>query len=106
MREIPVPDSDVKSDGHLPIKVEIGAKATVDLKAEVPKESMGRLVDALTDAIRPWTEARGLRADQIRLHPVLLSARPAVQAGQGLYGGLQGGLPGHDSDGGRCPVHL
>jgi hypothetical protein len=39
----------------------------VDIKAELPKESTGRLVDALTDIIRPFSETRGLRADQIRL---------------------------------------
>jgi len=33
----------------------------------VPPKSTGRLVDALTDIIRPFSEARGLRADQIRL---------------------------------------
>ena len=45
-----------------------GAKATLEIKAEVPKESAGRMVDALTDLVRPWSEARGLRADMIRLH--------------------------------------
>jgi hypothetical protein len=43
------------------------AEAKLDIKAEVPASSAGRLVDALTDIIRPFTEARGLRADQIRL---------------------------------------
>jgi len=47
------------------VDVELSAKA--ELKAEVPASSMGRLVDALTDAIRPFTEARGLKADVIRL---------------------------------------
>jgi hypothetical protein len=51
----------------LPVKVELGAKASLGIKGEIPTESMGRLVNALTDAIRPWTEARGLKADQIRL---------------------------------------
>ena len=54
-------------ESNLPVKVELGAKASLEIKGEVPKESMGRIVDALTDAIRPWTEQRGLRADQIRL---------------------------------------
>src|SRR4051812_36499349 len=49
------------------INVDFGASAKAELKAEVPASSMGRLVDALTDAIRPFTEARGLKADQIRL---------------------------------------
>jgi hypothetical protein len=49
------------------VKVEFGAKASLEIKGEIPTESMGGLVNALTDAIRPWTEARGLKADQIRL---------------------------------------
>jgi hypothetical protein len=54
---------------NLPVKVEFGAKASIEIKGEIPKESLGGLVNALTDAIRPWTEACGLKADQIRLHP-------------------------------------
>jgi Abortive infection alpha len=49
------------------LSVDIAAKASLELKAEIPKESMGRALDALVDIIRPFTEARGLRADQIRL---------------------------------------
>jgi hypothetical protein len=53
----------------VPISVEFGARAEAEfeLKGEIPSNSLGRLVDALTDAIRPFTERRGLRADQIRL---------------------------------------
>jgi Abortive infection alpha len=56
-----------KSD--LPISVDIAARAEAKLnvKAEVPSKSVGRLVDALTDIIRPFTEARGLKADILRL---------------------------------------
>ncbi|MGY4233043.1 hypothetical protein ACVIIW_001990 [Bradyrhizobium sp. USDA 4449] len=50
-----------------PITVELGATAKVEVKAEIPKESLGRTLDALVDIIRPFTEARGLRADQLRL---------------------------------------
>jgi hypothetical protein len=50
-----------------PISVAIGLKAGLEVKAEIPKKSVGRLVDSLTDMIRPFAEARGLRADQIRL---------------------------------------
>lgn len=39
----------------------------VNIKTEIPKESSGRLIDALTDIIRPFSERRGLKADQIRL---------------------------------------
>ncbi|WP_114388871.1 hypothetical protein [Notoacmeibacter marinus] len=49
------------------INVDLGLSARAEIKGEVPSTSMGRLVDALTDAIRPFTEARGLRADQVRL---------------------------------------
>lgn len=37
------------------------------IKANIPSQAVGRLLDALTDAIRPFTEERGLRADEIRL---------------------------------------
>lgn len=47
------------------VNVDIGAKA--ELRAEIPAISSGRLIDALTDIIRPFSESRGLRADQIRL---------------------------------------
>lgn len=53
--------------GLLPVNVDVGLSARAELKAEVPSTSMGRLVDALTDALRPFTESRGLKADQIRL---------------------------------------
>jgi Abortive infection alpha len=56
-----------KSENKLPVSVEIGAKATLEIKTEIPKESTGRLVDALTDIIRPFSEARGLKADLLRL---------------------------------------
>lgn len=54
-----------------PVSIELGASAKAEFKAEIrgeiPSSSMGRLVDAITDAFRPFTETRGLRADQIRL---------------------------------------
>jgi hypothetical protein len=52
-----------------PVTIDIGARAEAkfELKGEVPSSSLGRLVDALTDAIRPFTERQGLKADQIRL---------------------------------------
>jgi hypothetical protein len=40
---------------------------SVNVKTTVPAKSSGRLLDALTDIIRPFTERRGLKADQIRL---------------------------------------
>ncbi len=49
------------------VNIDVGLSAKAELKAEVPASAVGRLVDALTDAIRPFTEARGLKADVIRL---------------------------------------
>ncbi|MFG1375370.1 hypothetical protein [Xanthobacter autotrophicus] len=53
------------------VRLDIGASARAELKAEVkieiPSASSGRLVDALTDIIRPFSESRGLKADHIRL---------------------------------------
>jgi hypothetical protein len=60
-----------KDNQQPPVKVDfgahIGAEAKFEVKGEIPSSSLGRLVDALTDAIRPFTESRGLRGDQIRL---------------------------------------
>jgi hypothetical protein len=50
-----------------PLNVEIGVGAKAEIKAEIPTSSAGRFLDALTDMIRPFSERRGLRADQIRL---------------------------------------
>ena len=58
-------DKDFKS----PLNIDVGAKdeAKFEVKAEVPATSAGRFVDAVTDVFRPFSERRGLRADQIRL---------------------------------------
>lgn len=52
-----------------PVTIDIGASAKVslDIKTEIPKESSGRLLDALTELIRPFSERRGLIADRLRL---------------------------------------
>lgn len=52
-------------DVQLGLKAEASAK--LDVKAEIPPDTTGRMVDALTDIIRPFSEKRGLKADQIRL---------------------------------------
>lgn len=49
------------------IDIAISAKASLEVKTEIPAQSTGRLVDALTDIIRPFSEKRGLKADLIRL---------------------------------------
>jgi hypothetical protein len=49
------------------LSVDIAARATFEVKAEIPKESTGRVLDSLIDIIRPFTEARGLKADILRL---------------------------------------
>jgi len=58
-----------KPDHGMPVKIDVGASAklSIDVKADIPPAAAGRLVDALTDIIRPWSEGRGLRADLIRL---------------------------------------
>jgi hypothetical protein len=52
-----------------PVNLELGARAEakLEIKAEIPSASVGRFVDALTDLFRPFSEARGLKADLIRL---------------------------------------
>lgn len=59
----------MSDESPTPVKVDLGlsAKAELKINAEIPSESTGRIVDALTDVFRPFSEARGLRADQIRL---------------------------------------
>jgi hypothetical protein len=50
-----------------PVNIDVKAGARIDLRAKIPSTSVGRFVDAITDLFRPFSEARGLRADQIRL---------------------------------------
>jgi len=42
-----------KDDGGSPFRVELAANAKLEVKAEVPTQSVGGFVDALTDLIRP-----------------------------------------------------
>ena len=74
----------VASEEKPPVRVDLGvrAEAKLDVKATVPDSSMGRLVDAITDVLRPFSEARGFRADQIRLQRedvAIMIARKAKQ---------------------------
>ena len=57
------------ADQELPVKVDVGlsAKAEIQVKAEVPQKSAGNFLDAITDIFRPFSEARGLKGDIIRL---------------------------------------
>ncbi len=59
----------MSDDSKSPISLDLAAKieAKFEAKTEIPSESAGRMLDALTDLIRPFSEARGLKADQIRL---------------------------------------
>jgi hypothetical protein len=50
-----------------PMSIDVGLKAQLQVEAKIPKKSVGRLVDSLTDIIRPFTESQGLKADQVRL---------------------------------------
>jgi hypothetical protein len=58
-----------KTDPEVKVDIELGAKASLEAKVstEIPSKSAGRLVDAITDIFRPFSERRGLKADQIRL---------------------------------------
>ena len=60
----------MSDDPKIELALSAKAKAEVSLRAEIPADAMGRLVDSLTDIIRPFSEKRGLRADQIRLQRV------------------------------------
>ena len=64
-------NDDPKGKTDIVANFDVGLKASAEFKAEIkteiPKEDTGRLVAALTDVIRPFTEARGLKADLLRL---------------------------------------
>jgi hypothetical protein len=58
-----------EKEPKLTVDFGLGAKASLEAKVstEIPAQSTGRLLDALTDIIRPFSERRGLKADQIRV---------------------------------------
>jgi len=58
-----------ENDPKVAVDIGLSAKASLEVKVstEIPAQSTGRLLDALTDIIRPFSERRGLKADQIRL---------------------------------------
>ena len=58
----------------LPVKVSV--------KTTIPAKSSGRLLDALTDIIRPLTETMGLKADLIRLQREEVALKVAMLAVQ------------------------
>ena len=53
------------------VDIQVGLSARASLEAtvstEIPAQSTGRLVDAITDLFRPFAERQGLKADLIRL---------------------------------------
>jgi len=59
----------MSSEPKLPLNLDVPAKAEASLKVEatIPEASTGRVIDALVDIIRPFSERRGLQADNIRL---------------------------------------
>ena len=71
---------DIENQKKAPISVDFGVKASLEVKAEIPPATTGRLVDALTDIIRPFTEKRGLKADQIRLQREDIALKIAKKA--------------------------
>lgn len=52
----------------------------LSVKTTIPSKSSGRLLDALTDIIRPFTERRGLKADILHLQREEMAYRVAVLA--------------------------
>lgn len=57
------------NDPKVAVDIGLSAKASLEAKVstEIPAQSSGRLLDAITDIFRPYSERRGLKADQIRL---------------------------------------
>lgn len=49
------------------IESPVSAQLKAEIKTEIPASASGRLVDAITDIIRPFSEKRGLKADLIRM---------------------------------------
>ncbi len=86
-----------KSGTPINIDLGIGAKAELraEFKGEIPQSSMGRLVDAFTDAIRPFTESRGLKADQIRLQreDVMIEIAQKAQRRLAIDGSTPNAIP-------------
>jgi hypothetical protein len=64
-----MPKNQEKKNSPVEIDVGISARASVEARVstEIPTLSTGRFVDAITDIFRPFSERRGLKADQIRL---------------------------------------
>jgi Abortive infection alpha len=60
-------DPETSSIPSVKIEAGISAKASLEVKAEVPKESMRKIIDSIIDIFSPFIEKRGLRGDQIRL---------------------------------------
>ena len=54
----------------------------ISVRTSIPAESSGRLLDALTDLIRPLTERMGLKADLIRLQREEVAYRVAELAAE------------------------
>jgi hypothetical protein len=53
-----------ENGSRVDLEVGLSARASLEAKVstEIPAQSTGRLVDAITDWFRPFTESRGLKA--------------------------------------------
>ncbi|WP_144404570.1 hypothetical protein [Belnapia sp. F-4-1] len=51
----------------MPIESPVSLQLKAEVKTEIPSASTGRLMDALVDIVRPFSERRGLKADLIRV---------------------------------------
>jgi hypothetical protein len=49
------------------VNLAISARARLEVTTDIPSQSSGRFLDSLTDIFRPFSERRGLKADQVRL---------------------------------------
>jgi hypothetical protein len=79
------------------VNVGISAKASFEARVstEIPPQATGRLIDAVTDIFRPFSERRGLRADQIRLQreDVLLEIAKRAQTRLAIEGAAIAPIP-------------
>ena len=71
-----------KGKSDFPVKLEASAtaKANFEVKGEIPSSALGRLVNAFTDAISPFTERQGLKGDFLRLQRVEVAEQIASKA--------------------------
>ncbi len=73
-----------KKDKGVNLDVAAKAELKASVHTEIPRETTGRVVEALLDVIRPFTEERGLKADLVRLQREDVALKIARRARQKL----------------------